>query len=165
MSIKTICAGIGALALIGGLAACGSSGGSAAAPTVTQTVVAPAAATQAPIIINQNNNAPAPAPTVTQTQTQTVPVYVPAPYVPSGFRAVGTGANGEEVYANSDTSDAFALSVESAYVSGGYWYQSGTSRFYAYSPVTGETYLMTSSSVGDPVVVTGGNNASVEFSL
>ena len=44
MSIKTICTGIGTLALIGGLAACGSAGGSAAAPTVTQTVVASAPA-------------------------------------------------------------------------------------------------------------------------
>jgi hypothetical protein len=76
MRIKTICAGIGALALIGGLAACGSSGGgSAAAPIVTQ-AIAPApvvTVTDSPpqVIINQNNNAPPPVPAQT--------VYVPAP--------------------------------------------------------------------------------------
>ena len=136
------------------LAACGSS-----APSVV-TVTAPA-----PVVVNQNNNsAPAPVPTVTQTQTQTVPVYVPAPVAPA-LTGCGTGTNGEEVYAGPNTSCPFALGVESEYVSGGYWYQAGTSQFYAYSPVTGETYLMTSSSVGDPVVVTGGNDASVQFSL
>ena len=161
MSMKRILTGLGALALLGGLAACGSSGGgSAAAPTVTQTVVAPAATTQAPIIINQNNNAPAPAPTPTQT------VYVPAAAAPApGLTACGTGTDGEEVYAGPNTSCPFALNVEADYVQGGFWYQAGTSQFYAYSPVTGLTYLMTSGSVGDPVVVTGGNNASVEFNL
>ena len=82
MSIKTICAGIGALALLGGLAACGSAGGSAAAPTVTQTVVAPAPVTTtqaAPIIINQNNGAPAPAPTQTVYAGAPAPVYAAQP--------------------------------------------------------------------------------------
>ncbi len=77
MSIKTICARIGALALIGGLAACGTAGGSAApavAPVVTQTVApAPAVTVTAspPQVIINNNNNPAPAPTQT--------VYAPAP--------------------------------------------------------------------------------------
>ena len=98
----------------------------------------------------------APAPAVTQTP--------PAPA--AGFVACGTGADGEEVYAEvSTTSCPFALNVEQAYVQGGYWNQAGTSQFNAYSPVTGSTYLMTSSSVGNPVVVTGGNNALVEFSV
>ena len=71
--------------------------------------------------------------------------------------------HGEQVYANGNTSCSFALNVEQAYVNGGYWYQAGTSQFYAYSPVTGQDYLMTSSSVGEPVVVTGGYNALVQF--
>ena len=79
MSINTIYAGIGALALIGGLAACGTAGGSAApavAPVVTQTVApAPAVTVTAspPQVIINNNNNPAPAPAPAQT------VYVPAP--------------------------------------------------------------------------------------
>lgn len=81
----------------------------------------------------------------------------------TGLTDCGTGVNGEQVYAGADTSCPFALNVEQAYVKGGYWYQTGTSQFEAYSPVTGSTYLMTSSSIGNPVVVTGGNNALVEF--
>ena len=161
MSIKTICAGIGALALIGGLAACGSAGSSAPAAVPTVRVTQTVTAVPTPTVTVTAK----PTPTVTKTKNVVTPVYVAPPAAYSGFRAVGTGADGEEVYANSNTSDAFALNVESAYVSGGYWYQAGTSQFYAYSPVTGETYLMTSSSVGDPVVVTGGNDAAVEFSL
>ena len=81
-----------------------------------------------------------------------------APAAPAGLRYVGDG-----VYANASTSDSFALAVHQAYVAGGYWNQSGTSQFYVYSPVTGQSYLMTSSSVGNPVVVTGGNGALVQF--
>ena len=83
-----------------------------------------------------------------------------APAAPAGLRYVGDG-----VYANSDTSDAFALAVKKAYVDGGYWYQSGTSQFYVYSSGTSQSYLMTSSSVGNPVVVTGGNGALVQFNF
>jgi hypothetical protein len=82
--------------------------------------------------------------------------YAAAPA--AGLRYVGNG-----VSANAATSDAFALAVKQAYEDGGYWNQPGTSQFYATSPVTGKTYLMTSSSVGDPVVVTGGTNVLVEF--
>lgn len=78
----------------------------------------------------------------------------------SGLRYVGSG-----VYANSATSDSFALAVHQAYVDGGYWHDSGTSQFYAYSSTTGQSYLMTSSSVGNPVVVTGGNGALVQFTM
>jgi hypothetical protein len=80
MSIKTICAGIGALALIGGLAACGpKTVPSAAAPTlqITQTV------TPAPVV---------PTPTVTETvapvPVRTVYVAPPAPAVPALILAV-----------------------------------------------------------------------------
>jgi hypothetical protein len=83
-----------------------------------------------------------------------------APAAPAGLRYVGNG-----VYAGPNTSDAFALSVKQAYVDGGYWYQPGTSQFYVYSSVTGQSYLMTSSSVGNPVVVTGGNGALVQFNF
>ena len=83
-----------------------------------------------------------------------------APTVPAGLRYVGGG-----VYANAATSDSFALAVHQAYVDGGYWNQPGTSQFWAYSSTTGQSYLMTSSSVGNPVVVTGGNGALVQFSM
>ena len=83
-------------------------------------------------------------------------VYV-APAAPA-LTACGEGTFGEEVYAGPDTSCPFALNVEQA------WSQSGaTSTFYAYSPVTGLTYLMTSSVSGGLVSATGGNNALVEF--
>lgn len=79
MSIKTICAGLGMLVLIGGPAACGVAQTPAAAPVgrVTQTV-APNAASPAPtktvtaspqIIINNNNN--------NNVAPTTRPVYVP----------------------------------------------------------------------------------------
>jgi hypothetical protein len=108
------------------------------------------------IQIQQNNNTNPPPAT---------PAAPAAPAAPAGLRDVGTGVDGEQVYANSVTSDAFAMNVEAAYVNGGYWYDEGTSTFEATSPVTGLTYTMTSSSVSDPVIVTGGNNALVEFSL
>ena len=81
MSTRRIYAGIGTLALIGGLAACGTAGGSAApaaAPAVTQTVApAPTVTDTAPppqVIINNNNPAPAP----TQTVYAPAPVYAQA---------------------------------------------------------------------------------------
>jgi hypothetical protein len=64
-----------------------------------------------------------------------------------------------------NTSEAFAEAVAQAYIDGGYWNQTGTSQFSVYSPTTGQSYLMTSSSVGNPVVVTGGNGASVSFDV
>ncbi len=107
-----------------------------------------------------------PAPQHHAVQPQPAPriVQPTAPAVPAGLTGCGTGSQGEEVYADSaTTSCSFALNVEAAYAAGGFWNQSGTSQFTAYSPVTGQTYLMTSSSVGDPIVVTGGNGALVEF--
>jgi hypothetical protein len=104
---------------------------------------------------NRAENKPAPAPVVVQ---------VPAPAAPA-LTGCGIGVNGEEVYAGGGTSCPFALNVEQAYSQSGAWQQTGTSQFSVYSPITGETYLMTSSSVGDPVVVTGGNNAYVQFNF
>jgi hypothetical protein len=93
----------------------------------------------------------------------TVVVVPPAPAGPAGLIYAGVGENGEAVYANSNTSSSFALNVEAAYVEGGYWYEPNISQFYAYSPTTGQDYFMTSSSAGNPVVVTGGNGALVQF--
>jgi hypothetical protein len=150
MSTRRVLAGLGALALIGGLAACGSTRAQvpAAVPTVqvTQTVTATPTPT------------PMPTPTVTKivVPVPATTVYV-APAAPA-LAACGSGTQGEEVYAGPDTSCPFALNVEQA------WSQSGaTSTFYAYSPVTGSSYLMTSSVSGGLVSVTGGNNALVEF--
>ena len=146
-----------ALAASLSLAACGSQATSRAAPTVTHTVTAPAAT---PKPAHTGGAAPTtPAPKVIVVPT---PVYV-APAPAPALTACGTGSQGEEVYANQDTSCPFALNVEQDYVNGGYWYQAGTSQFSSYSPVTGQSYLMTSSSTGNPVVVTGGNNALVQF--
>ena len=128
-------------------------------PGITQAppdgVAAPAPSATAPA------SAPAPAP------TQTIIIQRPAAAAPaqqapvfSGLRYVGDG-----VYANSSTSNAFALAVHQAYVDGDYWHQPGTSQFWVYSTVTGQSYLMTSSSVGNPVVITGGNNALVQFNF
>ncbi len=149
-----------------GLAACGSS---TPTPAVTVTASAapttPAAATPAAAAPAQ----PAPVKTV-YAQAPAVPApAVPAPAVPApaapALTACGTGTQGEEVYAGADTSCPFALNVEQDYANGGYWYQAGTSQFYSYSPVTGQSYLMTSSSGGNPVVVTGGDNALVQFNF
>ena len=159
MKINKVVA-IPALALAAGisLAACGSVKAPAAAQAVTHTVTAPAAT---PKPAHTGGAAPTkPAPKVIVVPT---PVYA-APAPAPALTACGTGMHGEQVSANGNTSCSFALNVEQAYVNGGYWYQAGTSEFYAYSPVTGQSYLMTSSSVGEPVVVTGGNNALVQFS-
>lgn len=94
------------------------------------------------------------------------PNPAPAPPVvaaPAGLAPCGNGTQGEEVYAGADTSCPFALNVESDYAQGGYWNESGTAQFYSYSPVTGQSYLMMSNSAGNPVVVTGGNGALVQF--
>ena len=158
MNVKRLYAGLTGLVLAGGLAACGSAAAPAAVPRAAVTVTA----TPIPTVT------PTPTPTVTKTKTVVVPprtVYVPAAPAAPALTACGTGVDGEEVYAGPSTSCSFALNVEQIYVQGGYWYQAGTSQFYAYSPVTGSTYLMTSSSVGNPVVVTGGNGASVQFSI
>ena len=98
-------------------------------------------------------------------QQQPAPVQPAVPAVPAGLTACGTGSQGEEVFADSSTTScAFALNVESDYNQSGAWYQTGTSTFYSFSPVTEQSYLMSSSSVGDPIVVTGGNGTLVEFS-
>jgi hypothetical protein len=66
MSIKTICAGIGSLALIGGLAACGSAH-PGAAPEATVTVTAPATAVPAAAAPAPSTAAPMPSATPSNT--------------------------------------------------------------------------------------------------
>jgi hypothetical protein len=76
MSAMRILAGIGTLALIGGLAACGTSAVPAAAPAPAATVTATASAPQ--VVINNNNPAPAPTQTVVVQPAAPAPAYVPA---------------------------------------------------------------------------------------
>ena len=60
------------------------------------------------------------------------------------------------VYANQNTSDAFAEAVTAAYT--------GSPVQDVYSPVTGQTYTMTYAPQPDgTVIATGGNNAYVQF--
>ena len=60
------------------------------------------------------------------------------------------------VYANQNTSDAFAEAVTAAY--------NGSPVQDVYSPVTGQTYTMTYAPQPDgTVIATGGNNAYVQF--
>jgi hypothetical protein len=70
MSIKTLCAGIGALALIGGLAACGTASAPAAAPAKTVIVTR---------IITRTVKAPPVVKTITKTITVIHDVDVPVP--------------------------------------------------------------------------------------
>jgi len=121
-----------------------------ARPAPTKTVTA--TPTAPPVRVQINNNAtPAPA--------------APAQAQPPGdLTNCGTGTYGENVYANANTSCPFALNVEAAYVQGGYWgQQNEQGSFDAYSPVTDQTYLMTSVETNGLAVVTGGNDAMVEF--
>ena len=147
---------IPALALAAGLslAACGSVKAAATAPAVTHTVTAAPAAAPKPTTPAPTTPAPAPAKTV-YVQAPAAPAPA-APAAPSGLRAVGIGTHGEEVYANGNTSDSFALNVERDFAA------SSTFQFYSYSPATGQSYLM-SSNAGNPKVITGGNNALVQF--
>jgi hypothetical protein len=131
------------------LAGCGAQHATAtpAAATLgpTVTVTAPAHTTTAPPTKTATPAAPAPV-----VRTVYVPQQAPAPAAPA-LRYVGNG-----VYANASTSDAFALAVAAAFT--------GPGVQYVYSPVTGQSYAMTYQVVGaGTVIVTGGNNAYVQF--
>ena len=104
---------------------------------------------------------PAPAPTITVKPAPVIIQQPPkvvaqappaaAPAAPAGLRYVGNG-----VYANANTSDAFALNVAANY--------SGPGVHYVYSPATGRSYAMTYQVVGaGTVIATGGNSAYVQF--
>lgn len=101
------------------------------------------------IVINNNNgnNGPAANPPV-GTGTGAGPGLTPR----------GMGTNGEEVYANADTSTPFALTVESDY-----WSASGMT-FQAYSAVTGQWYTMNATDNSGTVTITNSTGALVQFS-
>ncbi len=89
-----------------------------------------------------------------------VPPAAPVQVAPSGLTDCGSGTQGEEVYAGSDTSCAFALNVESDY-----WATPGMDdTFTSYSPVTGQDYFMTAVDNGTTVTATNSTGALVEFS-
>ena len=75
-----------------------------------------------------------------------------------GLTDCGTGTQGEEVLAGSDTSCPFALTVEADY-----WSAPGM-EFTSYSSVTGQSYSMSAVDAGDTVTVTNSTGALVEFS-
>jgi hypothetical protein len=138
-------AGLGTLALIGSLAACGSTPAPAAAPRTAVTVTA----TPTPTVTRTVT----PTPTPTVTKTVVTPVYV-APAPPALTDC------GNYLYVNADTSCSFALNVEESYT--------GLGADYAYSPVTGLNYIMNcvagtdnEGGSGQSVECTGGNNAYV----
>jgi len=143
MNIKSCYAGLAGLALIGGLAACGSAT-QAAPPRAAVTVTA----TPPPTVTVT--------PTPTPTKTKTV-VVVPAQTVYEPAAPALTNCGGG-VYAGANTSCPFALNVAQAYQTD--W--TPGSAIYAYSPVTGSTYAM-SCYGSDPTTCTGGNNALVEL--
>ena len=136
-----------------GLAACGSQAAPSAAPTHTVTA-APAPTTPAPTTPAPTTPAPAPAKTVyvqaPAARAPAAPVYV-APAQSSGNNC-GGGVN-----AGPNTSCTFAQNVAAAYNGPGYDTE------YVYSPVTGQSYLMTYNQSGSVVYATGGNDASVQF--
>ena len=157
MHTKSILAGLGALALIGGLVACGTAQAPAAAPApivhVTQTVTA----VPTPTVTAK------PTPTVTKTvaPVPTRTVYVaPAPAGPSGVNC-GADQNGYSVYAGANTSCPFALNVAASY--NGAAYDAGPQVITVYSPVTGLNYSMTYTWTNGFITATGANDASVQF--
>jgi type II secretory pathway pseudopilin PulG len=87
---------------------------------------------------------------------QPAPVAVQPPS--TGLTDCGTGIQGEEVFAGSDTSCPFALTVEADY-----WSAPGM-EFTSYSSVTGQSYFMSAADSGDTVTVTNSTGALVEFS-
>ena len=150
MNIKKFYAGLIGLVLTAGLAACGSAAAPAAAPRAAVTVTAaPALAVTVTVTAT-----PTPTPTVTKTKTKTV-VVVPerTAYPPAAPALTNCGG----VYAGPNTSCPFAVNVEQTWLTSG-----ATDTFSVYSPVTGQSYLMTCRSI-DPTVCTGGSNALVEF--
>ena len=103
---------------------------------------------------------PAPAKTIIVQPAPARTVYVapaaPAAPVYSGANCGGLNGHGL-VYAGPNTSCSFALNVAGSY-SG-----PGSDSEYVYSPVTGQSYLMTYTQSGNEIYATGGNNASVQF--
>jgi hypothetical protein len=137
----------------------------AATASHKRAVAKASAAAQAKAIANASANAARAERAARQAQravNRPAPVVVapaaPAAAAPSGLTPAGIGTNGEEVYASSDTSAAFALNVESDY-----WNTPGM-QFTSYSPTTGQDYFMSAIDNGNTVTVTNGTGALVEFS-
>ena len=82
------------------------------------------------------------------------PPAASAPVSPAAPAASGLTSCGGGVYAGANTSCPFAQNVAANYV--------GSGPDYAYSPVTGLSYIM-SCTGSKPTVCTGGNNALVQF--
>jgi hypothetical protein len=153
---KVVAIPVIALAAGLGLTACGSAKAPAAAPVVTHTVTAPAAAPKptTPAPTTPAPTTPAPAPVKT--------VYVKAPAARAPAAPVYSGANcGGGVYAGPNTSCAFAQNVAADY--NGAAYDVGSDVETVYSPVTGESYSVTYTESDGVVTATGGNDASVQF--
>jgi serine/threonine-protein kinase len=125
-----------------GLAACGSS-----TPTPAATVTASSAPTAAAA------TTPAPAAPAQPAPVKTVYVQAPAAEPAPALTDCGGG-----VYAGADTSCPFAQNVAANYT--------GPGADYAYSPVTGLSYIMNCNTWGyGNVTCTGGDNASVQFDV
>jgi hypothetical protein len=153
-----------AAASIGGLAACGTShaitpnqaaaSASAAARTGAATAAA-ASASQAAAV-----NAAASVAASSQAAADKAAVANRAEAVAAAASAAAAASTmtdcGSDVFAGPDTSCPFALIVEQA------WASAGNGDVTAYSPVTGLNYVMDCES-SNPVVCTGGNNASVQI--
>jgi hypothetical protein len=143
MNLTKLAATAGITAVLGlGLGACGNTHTviirESVKPAVVVTHTVPVAA--------PSKAAPAPARTV----------YVPA--APAAVPAYSGTSCGAGLYAGPNTSCPFAENVAAAYSGPGF------DQEYVYSPVTGQGYLMTYTQSGSVVYVTGGNNASVQFS-
>ena len=160
--MKKLLVAVPALALAAGLSltACGSTKAPAAAPAVTHTVTAPAAAPKptTPAPTSPASTTPAPAKTVIVQPAPAKTVYVAPAAQPAAPALTDCGGY---LYVNADTSCSFAQNVEANYT--------GLGPDYAYSPVTGENYTMNcvagygNLNGGDSVVCTGGDNALVEW--
>jgi hypothetical protein len=158
-----------AILIAAAVTACGSTAAPSAAPrpaithTVTAAPKAPAPAKTSPappvppVKVTISNNAPAaPAPAP-------APVYVaPAPVpltAPGLTNCTGGTDEASAIWAGPDTSCPFAENVAAAYSGGG-----GPDVEDVYSPVTGQSYVMTYTVEGaGTVIATGGNNAFVQF--
>ena len=155
--VRITLAAVAAVAAIGAGTGIGATVlGSHASPAAASAPASPAPASPAPA-----RTAPAPVVTVTP-PAQKIIVAPPAPQVavppapapaaPSGYTYAGDG-----VWAGPNTSAAFALSVHQAWLDAG-----EPASVTAYSPVTGQVYVMTQTGSA-PYVFIGGNSASVEF--
>jgi hypothetical protein len=150
----------GSIADLALVAGAGAAGTALASP---HTVTNRPAANSAPAHPQPAKQAPAkaakPAPQPTQTIIVQEPpkVIIQQPAAPAVPVAPALHYVAPGIYAGSNTSDAFAQNVVTAW-------DGIPGLKYVYSPVTGQTYAMTYQIVGaGTVIATGGNNAYVQF--